>query len=90
MENRACRAISFVDGNHRLEALGEFMSNDIDGIILVRNVCRKLNCTPRYLKDQLKNAGLSIVELSARKRGLRESDYVRLLELRTKRQVPAP
>jgi hypothetical protein len=58
------------------------MDTEPEAIIPLKTVCTKLNCTLRFLRKQLYRDGLCIVEFGPRKRGLRESDYDKLVRSR--------
>jgi hypothetical protein len=58
------------------------MDHEPERIIPLKDACHRLNCTPRYLRKQLHQDGLYIIELGPRKRGLRESDFDKLVRSR--------
>jgi hypothetical protein len=60
------------------------MNDEPERIIPLKDACAWLNCTERYLRQAFFDADMPIVEFSPRKRGVRQSDYEKLVRSRMK------
>jgi hypothetical protein len=58
------------------------MDTEPERIIPLKYACFRLNCTERFLRRELHRDGLHIIEFGPRKRGLRESDFDKLVRSR--------